>query len=247
VRAALRDRLCNVIVADGVERALAANLAGQPFKSVFEVCFLGVLPDLMPPAFGRRCENQRRPILALGSVNKFDGFPTLCLLECFRFTLGPAFWDVRDARKSITAEFKVESPVGSRCGRGGRRSDVIISGARLKCCAFCWNQNGRSGSLFIGMSALGLVSRVTPVQTAKRNCTRDEGGPFEFGNQVLISSHRKLLWSKAMVVSVAEKSDMIPSGKVREAGASGPSVEVSKADRRCQNRGVTLWDNSGDA
>jgi len=35
---------------------------------------------------------------------------------------------------------------------------------------------------------------------------RDEGGPFEFGNQVLISSHRKLLWSKAMVVSVAEKS-----------------------------------------
>jgi hypothetical protein len=39
------------------------------------------------------------------------------------------------------------------------------------------------------------VSRVTPVQTALRNCTRDEGGPFEFGNQVLISSHRKLLWS----------------------------------------------------
>jgi len=29
-----------------------------------------------------------------------------------------------------------------------------------------------------------------------RNCTRDEGGPFEVGNQVLISSHRKLLSSK---------------------------------------------------
>jgi hypothetical protein len=40
-----------------------------------------------------------------------------------------------------------------------------------------------------------------------RNCTRDEGGPFEFGNQVLISSHRKLLSSKAMVVNVAEKSE----------------------------------------
>jgi hypothetical protein len=39
-----------------------------------------------------------------------------------------------------------------------------------------------------------------------RNCTRDEGGPFDFGNQVLISSHRKLLWSKAVVVSVAETS-----------------------------------------
>jgi hypothetical protein len=52
---------------------------------------------------------------------------------------------------------------------------------------------------------MGLVSRVTPVQMTLRNCTGDEGRPFEFGNQVLISSHRKLLWSKAMVVSVAEK------------------------------------------
>jgi hypothetical protein len=40
-----------------------------------------------------------------------------------------------------------------------------------------------------------------------RNCTRDEGWPFEVGNQVLISSHRKLLLSKAMVVNVAEKSE----------------------------------------
>jgi hypothetical protein len=53
-------------------------------------------------------------------------------------------------------------------------------------------------------SALGLVSRVSPVHTAVRNCTGDEGGPFEVGNQVLISSHRKLLWSKATVVNVAE-------------------------------------------
>jgi hypothetical protein len=60
------------------------------------------------------------------------------------------------------------------------------------------------------MSESGLVSRALPVQTAMRNCTRDEGGPFEFGNQVLISSHRKLLSSKAMVVSVAEKSGHDP-------------------------------------
>jgi hypothetical protein len=53
---------------------------------------------------------------------------------------------------------------------------------------------------------LGSVSRVSPVQTAMRNCTRDEGRPFEIGNQVLISSPRKLLLSKAMVVNVAEKS-----------------------------------------
>jgi len=56
-------------------------------------------------------------------------------------------------------------------------------------------------------SDCGIVSRVTPVHTALRNCTRDEGGPFEVGNQVLISSHRKLLSSKAMVVNVAEKSE----------------------------------------
>src|SRR5258705_6702660 len=57
------------------------------------------------------------------------------------------------------------------------------------------------------MSLMGLVSRVTPVHTAVRNCTRDEGRSFEVGNQVLISSHRKLLLSKAMVVNVAEKSE----------------------------------------
>jgi hypothetical protein len=60
------------------------------------------------------------------------------------------------------------------------------------------------------MSGLGLVSRVSPVQTARRNCTRDEGRSFGVGNQVLISSHRKLLSSKAMVVSVAEKSGQEP-------------------------------------
>jgi hypothetical protein len=54
---------------------------------------------------------------------------------------------------------------------------------------------------------MGLVSRVTPVHTAVRNCTRDEGRSFGFGNQVLIPSHRKLLRSKVMVVNVAEKSE----------------------------------------
>jgi hypothetical protein len=69
-------------------------------------------------------------------------------------------------------------------------------------------QNVNGGGDWLGaMSAPGIVSRVTPVHTAARNCTRDEGRPFEVGNQVLISSHRKLLSSKAMVVKVAEKSE----------------------------------------
>ena len=71
------------------------------------------------------------------------------------------------------------------------------------------------------MAEMGLVSRVTPVHTAVRNCTRDEGGPFEVGNQVLISSHRKLLSSKAMVVNVAEKSGQrFRQARLREASAS---------------------------
>ena len=47
-----------------------------------------------------------------------------------------------------------------------------------------------------------------------RNCARDGGGPFEVGNQVLISSHRKLLSSKAAVVNVAETLGHYSAGKV---------------------------------
>ena len=37
-------------------------------------------------------------------------------------------------------------------------------------------------------------------------CTEDEGGPLEAAIQVEASNHRKLLWTKAMVVSVTEKA-----------------------------------------
>ena len=36
-------------------------------------------------------------------------------------------------------------------------------------------------------------------------CTRDEGRPLEAAVQAEASNHLKLLWSKAMVVSVKEK------------------------------------------
>ena len=57
-----------------------------------------------------------------------------------------------------------------------------------------------------------LVSRASPVQTAVRNCTRDEGGPFEAGRQGQASNHCKLLSLKAMVVSVAANVGTNPSG-----------------------------------
>jgi hypothetical protein len=39
-------------------------------------------------------------------------------------------------------------------------------------------------------------SRVTPVHTALRNCTRDEGGPFELGNQVSSGASSSLFQSR---------------------------------------------------
>jgi hypothetical protein len=51
---------------------------------------------------------------------------------------------------------------------------------------------------------LWVVCHERRLSMTVRNCTRDEGGPFGVGSQVLISSHCKLLLSKAMVVSVAE-------------------------------------------
>ena len=62
------------------------------------------------------------------------------------------------------------------------------------------------------MTGSGRVSRASPVQTAVRNCTRDEGRSFEIGSQVLVSNHCKLLSSKAMVVSVAANVGTNPSG-----------------------------------
>jgi hypothetical protein len=67
---------------------------------------------------------------------------------------------------------------------------------------------------------------------AARNCTRDEGGPFEFGDQEPISSHRKLLRAKAVVVRADEVGDdvqdqrarcVIPIGRVMIARARKPA------------------------
>src|SRR4029077_16049408 len=82
----------------------------------------------------------------------------------------------------------------------------------------------------------------------ERNCTRDGGGPFGFGNQVLISSHRKLLSSKAMVVNVAETSgyDLGRYGRERRAQANRcGSVEMRLDDVKtegCPSLGISSGD-----
>jgi hypothetical protein len=85
------------------------------------------------------------------------------------------------------------------------------------------------------ISAQGRVSRAPHELCAARNCTRDEGGPFEFGDQEPISSHRKLLRTKAVVVSVAEKlgQDLGRHGRERRAQANRcRSVESGLGDVR---------------
>ena len=81
------------------------------------------------------------------------------------------------------------------------------------------------------MSAWGLVSRVTPVHTALRNCMRDEGRPFGFGDQVadpkppqaaVVKSHGGERCGNA--------GTMIPAGKVERGECKQTVDEVSKAD-----------------
>jgi hypothetical protein len=69
-----------------------------------------------------------------------------------------------------------------------------VHGAVLRC-------RGKPDSVVITGSCVTSIAG----PNGMRNCTGDEGRPFEVGDQVLASSHRKLLSSKAMVVSVAEK------------------------------------------
>ena len=73
----------------------------------------------------------------------------------------------------------------------------------------------------MGVTSIAEVS-------AMRNCTRDEGGPFGFGNQVLISSHRKLLRSKAVVV-LRKRRDTISAGAVERGERKRTAAEAAGA------------------
>jgi len=72
--------------------------------------------------------------------------------------------------------------------------------------------------IYAGTSAPGLASRASSVHAGLRYCTRDEGGPLEFGNQVLISNHRKLLWSKATVANLRKSLNEISIGVIEQSG-----------------------------
>ena len=66
------------------------------------------------------------------------------------------------------------------------------------------------------MSLMGLVSRVTPVHTAVRNCTRDEGRSFEVGNQVLIFGSiaiRSMAFSRSDLLLTESATNCTPGDK----------------------------------
>jgi hypothetical protein len=80
-----------------------------------------------------------------------------------------------------------------------------------------------------------------------RNCTRDEGWPLGFGNQALISTYRKLLRSRAVVVRVAEKPGQDSGRHSRERRAQANrcrSVEKRLGDVRTGGC-LFLWDQLG--
>jgi hypothetical protein len=83
---------------------------------------------------------------------------------------------------------------------------------------------GRHPKSFINPEILEVsVCHEHRESTAMRNCTRDGGRPSGFGDQELNPSHRKLLRTKAVVVSVAVKSGSEPRrARSREASASEP-------------------------
>src|SRR5262245_32984832 len=78
------------------------------------------------------------------------------------------------------------------------------------------------------MSASGRVSRAWPVHTVARNCTRDEGRPFGFGDQV---ADPKPPRAAAVKSRGGERRGnartMIPAGKIERGERKQTASEAS--------------------
>jgi hypothetical protein len=72
--------------------------------------------------------------------------------------------------------------------------------------------HARIAEITSGSCATSAERRVYIEPETVCNCTKDEGRPFEAVLQGKASNHLKLLWSKAMVVSVGEK---VPQDGIR--------------------------------
>jgi len=79
-----------------------------------------------------------------------------------------------------------------------------------------------------------------------RNCTKDEGRPFGAGLQEPAPNHLKLLWSKAMVVSVEEKAHKMCQVWIKKMSASEPRATCRNVKDDIKTRVVSRsWDKLG--
>jgi hypothetical protein len=81
------------------------------------------------------------------------------------------------------------------------------------------------------MCGSGLVSRASPVQTALRNCTGDEGGPFGFGDQVVDPKPPRAAAVKSHGRERRGKVEtLISAGMIERGERKRTAAEASKAD-----------------
>ena len=79
-----------------------------------------------------------------------------------------------------------------------------------------------------------------------RNCTKDEGRPFEAVLQGKASNHLKLLWSKAMVVSVEEKAHKMCQVRTKKMSESEPRETCRNVKDDIRTRVASRsWDELG--
>src|SRR5216684_9362890 len=98
------------------------------------------------------------------------------------------------------------------------------------------------------MTAVGLVSRASPVHTVVRNCTRDEGGPFGFGDQVADPRPPRAAAVKSRGgercgnVGTMIPAGMIERGERKRIVERGARPSASGSPRyRAQIRGAGVW------
>ena len=79
-----------------------------------------------------------------------------------------------------------------------------------------------------------------------RNCTEDEGRPFEAALQKEASNHLKRLWSKGMVVSVEEKAHKMCQVWTTKMSASEPRLKCRNVMDGIKTRvSSRSWDKLG--
>jgi hypothetical protein len=97
-----------------------------------------------------------------------------------------------------------------------------------------WSRTQDSPQLAFGnraMSAMGRVSRASPVHTVARNCTRDEGRPFGFGDQVVDPKPPRVAAVKSRGGERrGNVGTVIPAGKIERGERKQTASEASKAD-----------------